>query len=351
MSEAPSRETLVAAFRSQARGCKLVGSTLYEALLERAADDLERGGVFAEVVADYRGQPVLDAFPLRLLARAHALVLSGEAPDLARFYPSAGGTAEADGAWRALVALVESRRDLFRAAATSWRVQTNEVRRSAVLLPGFLRVAARTRLPLRLREIGASAGLNQGFDRYRYELGPHRWGDPASPLRITTDWEGGAPDLEAPLRIADRRGCDLAPIDLRDPAARTKLQSFLWPEQLDRLERLRTAIELLAADPPTIDATPAGDWVAREVQPERGVATVLFHSVVWWYIPEVERDRITASMEAAGARAAADAPLAWLRMEGAKLEESELRVRLWPGGEDALLATVHWHGAWVRWVG
>lgn len=349
MSEAPSRETLVEAFRSQARGCKLVGSVLYEALLERAADDIARGGVFADAVADYRGQPMLDALPLRILGRAHALVLAGDAPELARFYPSAGGTVDVDGAWRALVALVGARLDLFRAAATSWRVQTNEVRRSAVLLPGFLRVAARTGLPLRLREIGASAGLNQGFDRYRYELGPHRWGDPASPLLITTEWQGGAPDLGAPLRIAERRGCDVAPIDLGDPAERVKLQSFLWPEQLDRLERLRLAIELLAADPPSIEATAAGDWVAREVQPVRGTATVLFHSVVWWYIPEAERDRIAASMEDAGKRATSDAPLAWLRMEGAKLEEAELRVRLWPGGDDVLLAAVHWHGAWVRW--
>jgi hypothetical protein len=56
-------------------------------------------------------------------------------------------------------------------------------------------------------------------------------------------------------------------------------------------------------------------------------------------------------MEAAAARASADAPLAWLRMEGARLEEAELRLRLWPHGADALLGTVHWHGAWVGWAG
>ena len=349
--EAPSRATLADAFRTQARGCESAGSPLYAALLDRAADDVAEGGIFADVIADYRGQPVLDALPLRLLGRAHALVLAGEAPELARFYPSAGGSFEIEGAWRALLALVTARRDLFRDAATSWRVQTNEVRRSAALLPGFLRVAARTRLPLRIREIGASAGLNQGFDRYCYELGPHRWGDPTSSLRIHTEWEGPAPDLDARLRVTDRRGCDVAPIDLRDPSEQGKLQSFIWPEQHDRLERVRAAIALAIANPPTIDTAPAGAWIEHNVVPSPGIATVLFHSVVWWYIPEPERDRITAAMESAGARATAAAPLAWLRMEGARIEEAELRLRLWPDGSDALLAAVHWHGAWVRWLG
>lgn len=352
MSEAALPPAALAdAFRTQARGCEQTGSPIYAALLARAADDLERGGLFAEIAAAYRGQPILDAMPLRILGRAHALVLAGEAPSLARFFPSAGGSFEAEGAWRALVALVESKKALFADATTSWRVQTNEVRRSAALLPGFLRIAARTKLPLRLCEIGASAGLNQGFDRYRYQLGPHRWGDPASPLLLDTEWQGAAPDLSAPLRVAERRGCDVAPIDLGDPAERVKLQSFVWPEQHDRLERLRAAIALLAADPPAIERTPAGDFVERHVAPRAGVATVLFHSVVWWYIPEAERARVTAAMERAGERASADAPLAWLRMEGARVEEAELRVRLWPSGEDTLLAAVHWHGAWVRWSG
>jgi hypothetical protein len=349
-AEAPSRQTLIDAFRGQARGCTNAGSPIYAELLERAAEDVAQGGLFADVVADYRGQPMLDALPLRLLGRAHALVLAGEAPGLARFYPSAGGRYESDGAWRALVELIGARRDVFHAAASHWRVQTNEVRRSAVLLPGFLRVAARTQLPLRLREIGASSGLNQYFDRYRYELGPHRFGDPASPLALSSDWEGPPPDLAAPLRVADRRGCDVAPIDLRDPAEQLKLQSFIWPEQLDRLERLRAAIAVVAADPPRIDAIPAGEWVERHAAPEPGVATVLFHSVVWWYIPEAERARITETMEQAAARATAAAPLAWLRMEGVKVEEAELRLRLWPNGDDVLLAGVHWHGAKVRWL-
>lgn len=347
MNAAPA---VVEAFRMQSRAAAATGSPIYAELLSRAAEDLVRGGVLAEIVAGYAGQPVLDALPLRVLGAIHALVLEGRAPRLARFYPSAGGHFEPDGAWSALLDVAREHRAELSEAARHRGVQTNEVRRSAVLLPGFLRVAAVTRRPLRVREIGASGGLNLVPDRHRYELGPHRWGDPASPLTITTAWSGGAPDLDAPLRIASRRGCDVAPIDLRDAAARTRLLSFVWPEQLDRIERLRTALAVVAADPPPLDAEPAGSWVRREIQPVAGETTLLCHSVMWWYMSEAERDAITRSVEAAGARATPDAPVAWLRMEGARLDESELRLRLWPGGEDVQLAAAHYHGAWVRWV-
>jgi len=348
---APTREKLSEGFRAQARGCAGQGSPIYAELLERAAVDLERGGVFWDVVADYRGEPLLDALPLRILGAVHAMALEGRAPGLAAFFPSTGGRFEPEGAWRALLELVQAHREELRVAAVERRVQTNEVRRSAVLLPGFLRAAQRTRLPLRIREIGASSGLNLLFDRYRYQLGPHAFGDPASPLLLSTEWSGGAPDLDAPLRVASRRGCDVAPIDLRDPAEHRKLQSFIWPEHLERMERLRAALAIAAASPPVVERAPAGAWVEREVAPAAGETMLLFQSVVWWYIPEAEREQITRWMEHAGARAARDAPLAWLRMEGARIEEAELRLRLWPDGTDVLLAAVDWHGRSVRWLG
>lgn len=352
MNAVPTREAIVASFRLQARGCAQGGSPIYADLLARAADDLEAGGVFADVVADFRGEPVLDALPLRVLGAVHQRVLSAAAPALAAYYPSAGGQFAAEGAWRALCDFVTAERPALRAAAATRRVQTNEVQRSAALLGGFLRIAHETGLPLRLREIGSSAGLNLGFDRYRYALGPYAFGDPASPVVLRCDWQGPAPDLGAALRVASRAGCDVAPIDVRDPAQARRLESFVWPDQLDRLERLRAAIAVAREDPPRLEALRAEAFVARELAaPVDGEATVLFQSVVWWSLPESERERITAIVREAGACANAAAPLAWLRMEGARLDDAELRLKLWPGGEDRLLAHAHWHGAWVRWSG
>jgi hypothetical protein len=72
---------------------------------------------------------------------------------------------------------------------------------------------------------------------------------------------------------------------------------------------------------------------------------------MWLYVPQDERQRITASMEEAGTRASAIRPLAWLRLEPPDFEICELRLRLWPGGSDRLLARSHPHGAWVEWLG
>lgn len=344
-----SREALAESFRTQARGCAQTGSPIYGELMARAAEDIAAGGVFAEIVADYRGHPMLDALPLRVFGALHGIALEGRAPALAAHFPSAGGRFEAEGAWQVLLAVARERREELRAAAVSRRVQTNEVRRCAALLGGFLRVARDTGLPLRLREIGTSAGLNLGWDRYRYELGPHRWGDPAAPVVVASEWSGPPPALDAPVRVASRAGCDVAPIDVRDPEQCRRLESFVWPEQLERLALLRSAIAAVRADPPRLEATRAGDFVARELAaPAPGEATVLFHSVVWWYIPEAERARIDADVRAAGRRATADAPLAWLRMEGASLEEAEIRLLLWPDGADHLLARTHYHATWIH---
>ena len=49
---------------------------------------------------------------------------------------------------------------------------------------GFCVVAAETRIPLRVLEVGASAGLNLRFDRYAYSSGALRWGDDRSAVRF-----------------------------------------------------------------------------------------------------------------------------------------------------------------------
>jgi hypothetical protein len=72
------------------------------------------------------------------------------------------------------------------------------------------------------------------------------------------------------------------------------------------------------------------------------------HSIAFQYFPEDVQRRVTEAIEAAGARG----PLAWLRYEFVPGEEQpSLRLRLWPGGEDRLLAWCHPHGREIRWLG
>jgi hypothetical protein len=272
------------------------------------------------------------------MGAVHRLVLRGDAPALAKHYPSAGG--RPGDAWPPFLGLLRERRDELR-RLIELPVQTNETGRCAALLGGFLEVARRTALPLHLLEVGASAGLNLCFDRYRYELGEERWGPPDSPVVVRVRVRG-RPPLDTPLRIASRAGCDARPVDPRSEEGRLTLASYVWPDQLERLERLRAALALAAEVEAPVERAGAAEWTkARLAEPTPGTATVVFHSIVMQYLPAAERERFEEALEAA------PGTVAWLRMEPADDDLTDVRLAL--GGEDRLLARAGYHGDPVEW--
>ena len=294
--------------------------------------------------------PGQDLVPLRLAGGLHALALSGRHPALSALYPPAASGFDTAALVPLLQRLLVDEAGHLRAYLAS-APQTNEVMRSAVLIGGYAAVAQATGLPLALREIGASAGLNLLWDRFHYTLGAHPWGDAASPVRISSDWRGDAPRLPEHINIADRRGNDLLPVDLHDAAAVQRLRAYVWPDQTARAARLQGAIALAQQELPVVDAGDAAAWVeAQLAAPREGVATVLGHWVVWQYLRPAPRARIEAALAAAATRTSRAAPLAWLRMEFfAPGAPAELRLTLWPEGRERTLATAHPHGEWVEW--
>jgi len=344
-------ERVALSFSMHAKSCAALGSPFYADLCTALHDALPHHATLRALASRFDGDPVRGFFAIRLLGGVHARVLAGEAPDLARFFPSTGGRPELPAATDALLHEITRAGEALR-PWLAWFPQTNEVRRSAGLLGGFLTVAAATGLPLRLLEIGASAGLNLCFDAFAYSLGPHRWGDPASPVQLVVEWRGEAagPPWQAALSVAERRGCDLAPIDVRDDASCRRLEAYVWADQLDRLANLRAAIGIARARGVRVERIGAADFLARELAAARpGVATVIYHSVMWAYVPADERDRITRTIEAAGARASREAPLAWVRLEDAS-PRTTVSLRLWPDAQaERVLADAHPHVAWIHW--
>jgi hypothetical protein len=346
VDEARMRE----AFEFQARACGGLGSALYAGLLERCCADLERGSAVRGLVEGWSGDPFAGFLPLRVLAGVHRRVLEGREPELARYYPTAGGTSRFPDVADAFLEVLSREREALR-PALAHVPQTNEVNRCAGLLGGFLEVARRTGRPLRLLEIGASAGLNLRWDRYRYALGSQRFGDPGASVEIRVEWRGQALEPAAVPAVERRLGCDAAPIDPLDPEQRARLASFLWADQPERLERQGRAVEVARAVPAALEAGRAGEWLpARLAEPVRGVARVVYHSAVWAYLPAAERERVRECLAEAGRSATADAPLAWLRLEEGKLLP-ELQLTLWPGGDERRLARAHPHCTWVEWWG
>jgi hypothetical protein len=282
------------------------------------------------------------------MAAVHRLVLVGAAPELARFYPSAGGTGPVRLAWTPFRRLLVERADDLRPLIAR-PLQTNEVGRCVALLAGFGAVGGRTGLPLRLLELGASAGLNLNWDRYRFERPGAAFGPAGSPVRLPL-----ASSPPAGLRVAERRGCDAAPLDPADPEDRLTLRSCLWADQERRRALLDAALAVAAAAPPPVDRADAPDWLAGRLASQRpGMATVVVHSIVWQYLEPAARERVATLLHDAGARATAAAPLAWLRLEPPPPDApdrglAELRLTVWPGGGERLLGRAGYHGTPVR---
>jgi hypothetical protein len=346
MNEVPIPERL----RWQAGWCARLGSPLYGDLLERSAADFEHGGPSAVLLRDHEPDSLGSALPLRLMGAVHRLVLSGQAPELAGFYPSADGTrTNAEKRWSAFVATLEREADRL-PELIELPVQTNEVGRAAALMGGFVLIGAETGLPLRLLEVGTSAGLNLRFDRFRYEWGDTVFGDPDSPVRLEEIMAEGPPPGTAIPPVSERRGCDASPLDAVSEEDRLTLLSYVWPDQTDRIQRLRAALEVGAQVPAQIEQADAGEWATRELsEPAAGAATVLFHSIVLAYLSEESWARLESAIHQAGARATPDAPFAWLWMEPAN-ELADVRLKLWPGGKERLIARAGYQGPPVHWL-
>jgi hypothetical protein len=306
-------------FEAQALHCE-PRSPLYARLLRAWADDEQVASIVGE-------SPHWDA-PLRLLGGMHYLVLGGEAS----WDDSPGDHLE----------------------FLSWfvhtqGVQTNEVQRSWVLGPLFCRVAQRTGArEIDVVELGPSAGLNLAWDRYRceYEAGSF-WGY-RSPLvlRGRERRPVHASLLRCVPRVRSRLGIDKAPIDVTDPASARLLKSFVWADQVERLERMEAAIDMVSADPPELLRADFVEALPGVLAKQPGdVPTVVFQTAALGYVGESSRDRVRRALDDAGV----ELPLAFISAGNPRVGEQEwgLRIVYWPGGGREFVGHADYHGRWL----
>ncbi|MEN9683435.1 MAG: hypothetical protein RLZZ427_1186 [Pseudomonadota bacterium] len=315
-----------------------------QALLEAG-----EGGALLDAVRGWAGAPLADALPLRVAGGIHALYLAGHAPGLDAIYRNEAGCDDA--------ALVAGAIHAHEAELLPWLdgpPQTNEAGRSANFIAAMLWLAEQGLPPsFQCLEIGSSAGINLMLDRYHYDLAGVQVGPEPGAMHFTPDWNGNPPPDRA-ISIAETRGCDVAPVDLTDPAQALRLKAYIWPEHTVRFERMEAAVAAAIQSPPDLVQMNAAEFVEAELAKPQAAGTtrVLMHSIVWQYVPADQQSRVTAAMEAAGARATPERPLAWISVEANRvLHLHELIVRFWPGGgEPVLLARAHPHGAGIDWL-
>lgn len=302
-------------------------------------------------IANWQGLSLADALPLRVAGGIHYLHLSGAQPRLAAIY---AGLITDQTTIDALVREAVEQSDHIVLPWLDRPPQTNEAGRSALIMAGLAVLAEQLGPRFALFEIGASAGINTMMGRYHFDLGGARFGPSSSPIYLVPEWRGDAPPA-AHVEIVGAKGCDIAPVDLSDADQALRLKSYVWPDAIGRMARVDAAIAMAGADAPELVCMDAADYVARclaEVQ-ETGTTSVLFHTIMWQYIPEDTQDAIEAAMVKAGAGATRDKPLAWLQFETTRRDIGcELSIRYWPDGESRrVLAAAHPHGAWVEWAG
>ncbi len=300
--------------------------------------------------------------PINLFAAVHYLARRDADGELARLYRGEPGDL-----WPTFHTFVDEHRAAIDELLTSRTIQTNEVGRSAVLVPAICAVAEQFgHRPLALVEIGPSAGLNLFLDRYAVQYSDGRtagWSD--SPVRLRCEIVGAMPPLPdgAGLAIASRVGIDIAPVDVRDPDAIAWLEACIWPDVPDRLERLRAAVTLARSDPPTIRRGDVIDLLVPTIEelPDEQVP-VVFATWALAYLSAEDRQRVHDQLAAVGAQRDIafvtaefpqvtpwypESPAPTLTGRGAAL----LGATVWSDriGHAMPLAWTHAHGQWLDW--
>ncbi|WP_254768193.1 DUF2332 domain-containing protein [Salinilacihabitans rarus] len=375
MDDRTTRGDLAAEFERYA-GWAADVTPLYGTLAAAAAEDERLLGIAADARP---GQPA----PQLLLAAVHSLLLDGVDHPLADYYPSCGGettdrrTGANEGDDGGVVARFRefclANEERLRDLLATRRVQTNDVGRTAVLLPAFERVArtAETRTLAQI-EIGTSAGLNLNWDRYRYryrsgetdDAGPsdrldrtdsavRTAGDPDSPVEVGAAVRG---DRRPPIprrfpRVVHRTGVDLNPLDPTDPADARWLRALVHPDQPDRRERLDAAIDAARTARPDLVEGDAVETLPRLLaEAPDDAALVVFSTHVLYQLD----DETVADLRATLREHGFERPVHWLSIDPDEdLGKPVYRhVRFVDGAaEESHLARFESYGEWLRWIG
>jgi hypothetical protein len=310
-----------------------------------------------ELIEVARAAPADQPPPNMLLAAVHYLLLRGADHPLRAHYPYVSGQPRPLGpALPAFRDLVLSRRDEVLGLVRTRRTQTNVIRRCTCLLPAFAAIAAESERPLALLDVGASAGLNLNFDRYRYAYlrgGREEicWGDPSSPVALQAELRGHEPLGPLPERIpvAWRVGVDVEPIDVGDPDALVWLHALIWPEHVERHARLDAAAEIARKDPPRIERGDACERVPGLVgEAPDDASLVLYATHALYQFPREGVARLLGDLQALSARR----PIWLVALEGTGRNCSELAGLRFEGATRAArkLADASPHGWWLEWL-
>jgi hypothetical protein len=329
-----------------------IGAPLYGRLAARVARE-------PRVLDLMSVAPETQRIPVLLFAAAHHLLLAEPDHPLADHYPNLARQEATGDAGDLFVDFVLSRGASVRKLLASRSTQTNEIRRCNWFLFPFV-MLHRELGSLSRVDVGSSAGLTLLAPQISYDLNPGgRIGLPDA-LTIGCDVRGEPPMPKQMPDVAWSIGIDASPIDVHDDDEVRWLEACVWPDQVDRFERLRTAVSLARSHGVVVEKGDAVDSVTGAVDRARTHGhPVVTTSWVLNYLTPARRSEFVDTLDRIGSRA----DLSWIIAESPK-ETPELpghagsdeaitviSLVTWRDGRRSVrrLATTHPHGHWVHW--
>ena len=327
--------------------CHLIPSPLYEVFSLGIAADAELLKLAATSPA---GQPP----PNLIYAAVQYLLLRGVEHPLRQYYPSLSPAARSPaGAYEVFRDFCREHRAELERLMLKRFVQTNVVRRSICLLPAFAVVSeAGGGRPLAQIDVGASAGLNLLWERYRYSYDSEvTWGDPSSPVHLSTELRSQRvlPVIPASLHAGWSVGVDVNPVSPKDEDAVLWLRALVWPENMELQSQLTAAIQVAREYPPEVkrgDASRILPQLLRSVPPDMTLCVFATHA-----LHQFPRDALVSVLKAMQ-KHSERRPVFFISMEGTGDPHSELKLTAYERGERTSLdlANCHPHGHWLEWL-
>lgn len=326
---------------------------LYARLSARIADD-------ADLLGLLQAAPEAQQIPVLLFAAVHYLMLTSPDEALVAHYPNLAESTASGDPFTDFRRVALGRAGEIEAIVSSRNTQTNEVGRCAQFVP-VLALLERSQGSLAMIDVGTSAGLNLLLPCYQYEYDPGGTVGGPSTVHLHCATRGEPPVPALLPAIAAAVGLDVAPIDVRNDAAVRWLEACVWPDQLDRFQRLVAAVELAQQHPPDVRRGDAIDDLGALVA-EMGARghPVVTNSWVLNYLSPEAQQRYVDALDAIGrsrdlswviAESPAQTPALPVPTTPEPEDITVLSVVTWRAGARRVhrLATTHPHGFWLHW--
>jgi hypothetical protein len=328
------------------------GAPLYSRIAQRVANE--------PAVLDLMAvAPITQQIPVLLFASAHHLLLDQRDHELAKHYPNISPEIGSGDATDLFVTFVLERADAMKELLATRSTQTNEIGRCNWFLFPFAMLEAEVGALAQI-DVGSSAGLNQLLSKIAYDISPGGLIGESDSLTIMCDISGTPPIPKQVPNVCWSVGLDAKPIDVRNDEEVRWLEACVWPDQVERFDRLQRAISLARSHNIEVEHGDAVDDVAQAIEraAKRGHPVVTTSWVLNYLSPERriafvnELDRIGSSRDLSWV--IAESPFETPELPGhAGSNELITVITLvtWRQGKQNVqrLATTHPHGQWIKW--